>query len=404
MTETRQRLLRTNPAFRRLLIARAVSFTGDGSALVALLLYVKGTNPSGSAVAGLLLAMSLPRILGPFAGALADRAERRALMLACDIGQAALFALIAVTLPPYPVLLALVTATATLTTAFEPASRSAMPSLVDDPSLPSANAMIGTAFNLQIAVGPILGGSLVTLLGVRGAIAANAISFLISAAFLAGLPRQIAERPGEREHLIADTKAGLRFVRHHAVARAIVVALFVGVSFAALDNVALVFLARDVLGASEFGFGMLNASFGIGMIAASLVLLRVGARFGARGMFLAGWAISAVGTLATGLAPVLLAAVGMQILAGSGNGLDNVARDTLIQRTVPDAMLGRVYGLTGTAAFLSSGLAYAAGGVLLGILSARTVFVIAGAGTLAAAALAHVMLPKDAGARVADVA
>jgi hypothetical protein len=64
---------------------------------------------------------------------------------------------------------------------------------------------------------------------------------------------------------------------------------------------------------------------------------------------------------------------------------------------VPGAMLGRVYGLTGTAAFLSSGLAYAAGGVLLDFMSARTVFVIAGAGTFAAVLIANAMLPSGAG-------
>lgn len=400
MTEPRPRLLRTNPAFRRLFLARSASFTGDGAALVALLLYVKGAHDSGGAVAGLLLAMSLPRVLGPFAGALADRMDRRVLMVGCDLGQASLFAVIALTLPSYPLLLVLVTATSILTTAFEPASRSAMPALVDDVHLPAANALLGTAFNLQIAVGPLLGGALVTGLSVRGAIAANAVSFLISAVLLMRLPGQTTTTEHEREHLLADTRDGLRFVRGHAVARAIVVTLFVGVSFAALDNVALVFLARDNLRASEFGFGALNAAFGIGMILASLVLLRVGTRYGARRMFLAGWLISAVGTFATGLAPILVVAIGMQILAGSGNGLDNIARDTLIQRTVPDAMLGRVYGLTGTAAFLSSGLAYAAGGALLGLMSARTVFLIAGSGTFAAVLLARAMLPRSAGEEV----
>jgi MFS family permease len=395
--EARPKLLRTNASFRRLFLARAASFTGDGAALVALLLYVKSTQQSGTAVGGLLLAMSLPRVIGPMAGALADRMDRRTLMVACDLGQAAVFALIALVLPPYPVLLVLVVISATLTTAFEPASRSAMPALVESRDLPSANALLGTAFNLQIAVGPLLGGALVSGLGVRGAISANALSFMISAAFLLRLPPQIPTVEGERERLLADTKAGLAFVRGHAVAKAIVVTLFVGVSFAALDNVALVFLARDSLRASEFGFGALNASFGIGMILASLLMLRFAMRVPPRALFLAGWAISAAGTLATGLAPVLLIAIGFQVLAGSGNGLDNIARDTLIQRTVPGAMLGRVYGLTGTAAFLSSGLAYAAGGVLLDFMSARTVFVIAGAGTFAAVLIANAMLPSGAG-------
>jgi MFS family permease len=123
----RPELFRTNPAFRRLFASRAISFIGDGAALVALLLYVKETRRSGTAVAGLLLAASLPRALGPLAGALADRFDRRTIMIVCDIGQAAAYTTIAATLPPWPVLLALVAITGLLSTTFGPASRSSIP-------------------------------------------------------------------------------------------------------------------------------------------------------------------------------------------------------------------------------------------------------------------------------------
>ena len=80
------------------------------------------------------------------------------------------------------------------------------------------------------------------------------------------------------------------------------------------------------------------------------------------------------------MAPSLAAAVACRALAGSGNGLDNVAADTLVQRSVPRPLLGRVFGAVTTAALLGGSLASLAGGVLLDLTSPRTVFLLAGAG------------------------
>lgn len=122
--------LGSSRAFRRLWIARTISQVGDGIALVALVLLVQGTQRTGVAVGTLLLASSLPRFLGPFAGVVADRVEQRALMIGCDLGNAAVFLAIAGLEPSFPWLLALVAASAVLNTLFAPAGRSAIPALV----------------------------------------------------------------------------------------------------------------------------------------------------------------------------------------------------------------------------------------------------------------------------------
>ena len=173
------------------------------------------------------------------------------------------------------------------------------------------------------------------------------------------------------------------------------VTLFLGVAFAGIDNVALVFLSREVLGAGPFGFGVVAAAFGIGMLVASIALSSGRGR-SPRTLFIGGWTLTAAGTLLTGIAPVLWFAVAAQAIGGLGNGADNVASDTLIQRSVPREMLGRVFGVTSTAAFVGAGIAYAAGGPLLDATSPRFVFVVAGVGVLAVVGLAHILLPKEA--------
>ena len=365
-----------------MLFARAVSHVGDGIALTALVLLVQGTRGTGTSVGALLLAMSLPKFLGPIAGAIVDRVEQRSVMVACDVAQAAIFGAIAWRSPSFPILLALVAVAGTLETLFAPAGRSAVPALVRPEQLLQANAWMGTTLNIQVALGPVLGGVLVAGLGVRGALAANALSFVISAMALVGLPAlRVASEP-EPRGLLAVGLDGIRYVWRSSLLRSLSIALFLGVAFAGLDNVALVFLVRRTLGGDAVAFGLVSGAYGVGMLAGSLGLSWRGTAAAAGAVFILGWVASGVGTLLTGLAPLLAVAALAQAIAGLGNALDVVGMDTLVQREVPREMLGRVFGLVGTAPFAGHTLAFAAGGFLLDLTSARTVFVIAGVGTL----------------------
>ncbi len=288
----------------------------------------------------------------------------------------------------------LIAIASTLDTAFMPAGRGAVPALVDDADLVSANAWLGTALNMQVALGPLLGGVLVASLGVRGALAVDAASFVVSGVLLLGVPRLPPGEDREREPFRRELHAGLAFARRHRVARAVVVTLFLGVAFAGVDNVALVFLAREVLGAGSTGYGVVASAFGVGMLAASAVLSGRIQRSTPRHLFIGGWALTAAGTLLTAVAPAVWLAAAAQAIGGAGNGVDNVASDTLLQRSVPRAMLGRVFGLSSTAAFVGGGLAYAAGGPLLDATSPRVVFLIGAAGTIGVVALAAKLLPR----------
>lgn len=170
------------------------------------------------------------------------------------------------------------------------------------------------------------------------------------------------------------------------VVRALVITLFLGVAFAAVDNVALVFLVRETLGGGPVGYGLVSAAFGVGMLGVSLGLSWRRLPIGLSTLLIVAWVASGVGTVATGLAPlVALVAVG-QAVSGLGNGLENIAADTLIQRAVPPEMLGRAFGVVSTAAMGGSTVAYAAGGVLLDLTSPRAMFLIGGVGTLVVSA------------------
>jgi MFS family permease len=179
----------------------------------------------------------------------------------------------------------------------------------------------------------------------------------------------------------------MRYAFSNPVARAVVLTVLAAITFLALDLVALPFLVRDTLGGGPAAYGVTFGAFGVGMVVGSVFLAyRPGRSAGVA--YIAGVTASGVGMIATGLSPALAAAIVFYGIGGLGNGLDNVASNTLIQRHVPAAVLGRVFGLIATAAYAGQGIAAIAGGLLLDATTPRVVFIISGVGALAAIALA----------------
>ena len=137
--------------FSRLLVAGVVSPLGDAMATLALILYVQQTANTGTAGAGLLLLSgSAGPLLAPVMGVVADRVDRRVVLVTCAVGQAVVVGLMAGLLPSWQVLLAFVFAGSLLATAQQPAFQAVLPSLVEDQGLPRANALLAGGRELRI--------------------------------------------------------------------------------------------------------------------------------------------------------------------------------------------------------------------------------------------------------------
>jgi hypothetical protein len=295
-------------------VGQGGSHLGDGAALVALVVYVQQTQGRGVAVSALLLAGTVPTLLGPLAGALVDRVEQRRLMLGAQAGQALLYGAMAALPPPFPVLLVLVAAASLLATVFAPAGQSVVPSLVPPTDLVRANSWMGMALTFQGTIGPAVGGFLVAVRASAGALWGKCPE-LRDLGRAGGWPAPLALQgaDGQRVGLLKGTWEGLRYALGHPVARALVIGLGFGVLFAAVDDVALVFLAREDLHAGAVGYGVLVSVYGIGFALGSLALLRTRATAGVA-VFILGLLLSGTGGLLTGLAPVL------GLAAGAGGG------------------------------------------------------------------------------------
>jgi MFS family permease len=384
------RLLGGNRPFRLLWSARTVSFLGDSLGLVALMLHVADTTGQALAVALLLLAGDFaPALLGPLTGTVADRLDRKRVMVGSELVQGFLVAAIALWLPSLPLLLVLVGLRAVAGQVFQPASRAAVPAVVPARDLGRANAAIGVATNGGETLGPLTAALLLPVLEVRGVLLVDAASFLVSAVllgFLPALPRTGSDRTGS---FLADARTGLGYLRGEATVRAVTVGYFAVVACNGIDDVALVFLATDTLGAGDAAVGLLLGAVGIGLLVGYTLLARARARVPMTVLLLAGFAVSSAGNLLTGLAWAVAAAFGVQAVRGLGIAAMDVAATTLLQRIVPPSLHGRVFGSLYGAIGVAAALAYLLGGLLLDRTTPRVAFVAAGAaGLLATAATA----------------
>jgi Arabinose efflux permease len=388
-------LLRGNAGLRRLTTARIVSFAGDALSLVALMLHVAATSGQAIAVAALLLVGDVvPAVFAPVAGALADRFDRRRVMIGCELVQGAALLAIAATLPPLPLLLVLVGVRAVAGQVFQPASRAAVPALVGPRDLETANAALGFGTNGAEALGPLLAAALLPFLGVPGVLLVDAASFGLSALLISRLPALPPDRAGAAPTgLLADARAGLGYIWSRPALRIIALGFCAVVAANGVDDVALVVLGTDDLHASDSAIALMLAGVGVGLLAGYALLVR-GARAASTTVLLvAGFAVSSLGNLLTGLAWAVAVVIALQTVRGLGVAAMDVASNTLVQRLVPDGLLGRVFGNLYGAIGVSAAVSYIGGGLLLDAVGAPLTFVLAGAaGTVASAAVA-VTLP-----------
>ena len=409
-------LMRGNPAFGRLWTARLLSFAGDSVGLIALLLYTAEHFGSGLAVALLLIAGDfVPGLVSPLAGAVSDRVGKRAVMVSCELVQGVIVAVIALALPGLPLLLVLVGLQACVAAVFQPASRAAVPGLVADSDLGRANAAIGFGTNGMDGFAPLAGAVLLAWLSVRDLLLVDTATFAVSAVLLISLPALGAHaaagdkaegeapaggrragqalRAGARQ-LLADAGEGVAYLWHDKLMRVITLVFCAVVLFNAVDDVALVFLARHTLHGSNSAASLVYAGAGLGMLAGFLLLSRPGQRVAMPVLIIAGYAICSLGNLLTGTAPVILAVLGFQVVRGLGIAAIDVGHNTLIQRLVPARLLGRAFGNFYGAVGAAAGLSYIFGGLLLDATNPRVTLVVAGSGGLAAAGLAAILLPR----------
>jgi MFS family permease len=333
-------------AVRRLAWGRGITVGGDFAGRTALLVEVFARTHSTTWLSITMLAnLGLSALVSPLAGWIADRFDRRWVMLSSETAAGFMWLLMAL-VSSHVSLAALVglnLAAALLNSPFQSASSAAIPNLAGPAHLDWANRTLASAAGVALVIGPFAGGALAGTLGARGVYAINAATFLASAVFV--YLSQGDFGGSTSTHEAAGLLEGFRIVRHSRVLQKLfLVSMLWDMSFG-ICMVADLPLA-DSFGAGAIGFALISTVWGVGSIAGSAWLAR---RYGEgrehTGMAV-GTALMVIGIGGTAVPSTFVAIVLLQSLGGLGSGLVRSPWSSAVQRSTDDRTRGRVFALS----------------------------------------------------------
>jgi len=350
------RILRENRNFRLLYIGQTISQLGDWFNAVAVYALLLDLTGSATAVAWMMITQLLPiAIVGPIAGVIVDRVDRRRLMIGADVLRGCLILGLLLVRRADQVWIAYAVTGLTVAAQgfFEPARTATIPNVTSEADLLPANALSSATWSVMLAVGASVGGAVTALFGRNIAFVINAASFFWSAIFIARTRYDSAATPRERPAGFAaltgitDLVEGIRYVRRERHVAALM-CVKAGWGFAGGVLLLLTVFGQRVFpiaGGAAAGIGVLYGARGIGTGIGPIALrwmlgqrprtLRrtLGPAFFSVGLFYA--ALAGAPTLALAAVAVACAHLGGSILW--------VFSTVLLQLEVPDRFRGRVF-------------------------------------------------------------
>ena len=386
--------LARNAGYRRLWTAVAVSQTGDWLLFIALPLWVLHRSGSALATSGVFLAELVPAVVvGIAGGPLVDRFGHRLLTGLTVVQAIVLLPLVGIGPGEVWVVYLVAGAQAALTSLTTPAQQALVPALVRPAELSRANGLVEAAGNVARLAGSPLGGALLPVIGLGGLVGADAVSFLVAAAALAGC------HPGTARHPRADPapgeggiRAGWRVSRRSPMLLAgLIVSAVAGMAQGLFLVLFVLFVVRS-LHAGDGVVGMLRGVQAIGGVAGGIAVAAAAARAGNRRLTV--WGLAAFGavsllnwnspafTLAPGWYALLFILVGIPGTASVTGLLSEV------QAVAPADVLGRVLSLAGVAQAAGQGAGVLAAGALSAAVPLSVLLNVQGCLYLAAAGIA----------------
>jgi len=342
-------------AFRDLWLGQAISQLGDAFYYVIFMFMVKQVTGSVAMVGYVGALEALPYLLlGPYAGVLADRIDRRKIMLLSDVLSGLTLTVFAVVLatgskPPVWLILTTPFVLSSVRCFFMPAKGAAIPAVVPANHMLAANSLSMTTQNLMPLIGLAFSAGVLSNLYTLspqwfyfGAVALNALSFFLSAVYIGRLPAILPDRKDAHEtHPLTDFREGLGYLRrrHDLVVLIALLAVF----RLMVSPFFVVYLAANDqwFGGKPGTIAWFEFSFFAGMIVASAAMMRANPKRPARWFC---WGLATVGATVAAMAfsPVFWLFVLWNLLAGFGVPAADIPINTYMQMSIPDAFRGRV--------------------------------------------------------------
>ena len=384
----REEPLSHNRDFLLLLGGQGISAFGDALSQTALPLLVLALTGSGVAMGLVGVLNTIPDLVfGLLAGVIADRSDRRLMILGADFGRAILTALIPLTIylhgPTIAVILLIAAPMSMLRALFLAAYTAAMPSLVGRPLLGRATSTLETVYSLSFVIGPSIAGLLAAVVGFGPTIAVDALSFLVSSAAMALIRRPLQERQDRPPlDLRAEIREGIAYIAGHPTLRlAVSYWGLISVITAGLIPVLTYFVTKQ-LGLGTATFGLLLSANGIGYLIGAIAMNRVRLRSAGK-LMLVGTGIEAIAMIvAVNGQPVVLFPAAFVV--GLSSAAVVITYVTLRSAAAPDELLGRVGSTARTLSIGLQPIGMIAAGVLLDSIGGGATLLLMGAALLLA--------------------
>lgn len=387
-------LIRENPGYARLWSAQVVSLLGDWfNTIVLSTLVADYSDGSGLAIGLFLMARFLPPLLiGPVAGVLVDRFDRKRILVYCNTLRTfvVLGFLLATTPDTLWLIYALTIAQFTLSAFFEPGQSAITPSLVKYDDLVRANTLASVTWSLMLALGAIIGGGVAAVFGTATALVIDALTFAVAGYLISGIqPRQpkpdeiparirTADIPNEGE--TGSFVEGLRYLAANKPTAAVLL-IKAGGSIGNVDLLMTVYATQIfVVGTNgNLSLGIMYSAFGLGAILGPLLLNRFhdGSVRKMRRLVMIGFVWAVLGWVVFGAAGSLLVASLALAIRAMGGSVNWTYSSVIIQKTVPDRYLGRVFSLDLAAFQLATVISILAHGLLVDLLGSDGVRAVA---------------------------
>jgi MFS family permease len=334
-------------------------------------------------------------VVGLLAGALADRYERRRMMIVADLVRAGAVGALALFLVlrgfDLVAILGIVLVVSAMGAMFRPASNALLPQILPGEQLADANGLLVSGMTAGSFVGSAVGGLLIVLVGAATDFSLNALTYVVSAAMIAFVVLPPARRPAPPERpargsLLGEVREGMAYVRSQPALLWTIVGSLGANFFLAIYGTYEVVYVLSFLHAGAAVYGVLAAANGVGFGVGSLIVgrLRLVRRAGVA--YIATWAVA--GLLVTELAFVRSVPNALVVFGAVGvlGGLGNTTYLACVQRIVPEALLGRFFSIDEVGSFAVIPLGQVAGGVLLTLVGVPVTYVVAGLGAFACTA------------------
>jgi predicted MFS family arabinose efflux permease len=377
---------------------------------MAILVYAYAIGGAGTAALFALIQLVPSGIVAPFAAFAGDRFRRDRVLLAAYLIQGVTLAATAFAMyakAPTPVVLFVATLPSMAFTLTRPVQAVILPSITHAPGdLTAANAVSGLAESVAIFVGPFLGG----LLLIRNE-PADVFAFFAAVAFAGALLvarlriEDGATRPvssGARE-ILFDAFGGFGVLRRERRVLLLVLVLASSTVLVGALDILLVAAAIDLLHAGPSWAGYLGSAFGFGGVIGAFATVALVGRRRLTPSLAGSGALFGLPITGFGLLPFIAAAPFLLAVAGAGHSISNMAGQTMLQRTAPEAVLARVFGVLEGVAMWALAIGAVGSGLLVASLGVGPALLVTGLFVPAVLALSWIKLRAlDRDARAPD--